>query len=72
MTLCDSNYREVRNAGSPSLLSADYSDKAQRSVCSVERPSGLIKVRSVIGNAGSRSSVRAHAGKVETALAASK
>jgi hypothetical protein len=47
-----------------------YSDKAQRSVCMAERPNGLIKVRSVIGNAGNRSSVRAHAGTIETALAA--
>jgi hypothetical protein len=49
-----------------------YSDSAQRSVCSAVRPSGLIKACSVIGSAGSRSSVRAQAGKVETALAASR
>jgi hypothetical protein len=47
-----------------------YSDRAQRSVCIAERPNGLIKARSVIGSAGSRSSARAHAGTIETALAA--
>jgi hypothetical protein len=47
-----------------------YSDNAQRSVCIAERPNGLIKARSVIGSAGSRSSVRAQGGKVEAALAA--
>lgn len=57
-------------AGSPSQQPSCYSDKAQRSVCIADRPSGRIKARSVIGSAGSRSSRRAHAGTIETALAA--
>jgi hypothetical protein len=54
-------------------LDSDKSSvSAQRSVYMAERPSGLIRARSVIGSAGSSSWVRAQLGKIETALAASR